>query len=149
MTGRGRGGRNSLQTANARTSHGGRNSPKTANPRTSQASARTTRSGTTTQDTRNEDVQVRVVAGGLRGMSGTVTQVSSSCQFCHGSPLDNNAIGCDTCESWYHGSSLCTGLKEETIAAILGDDAASIRFVCSKCRCSSPPARSSPQAASE
>ena len=82
-------------------------------------------------------------------MSGTVTQVSSSCQFCQGSPLDNNAIGCDTCESWYHGSTLCTGLKEETIGAILGEDAASIRFVCSKCRCSSPSTSSSPQGASE
>ena len=113
----------------------GHGSHQGAGSRTSQGvEARNTRSGTTRRT--GNDVQVRVDADGLRGTSGTVTQVSTQCQFCYGSPLDNDAIGCDTCESWYHGSTLCTGLKQETIAAILGEDTAAIRFICSQCRCS-------------
>ena len=107
-----------------------------------------TRGGRGGAASQNTDVgsQVRVDAGGQTLRSGTdLTQVSEEeeiCGFCK-DRVDENPIGCDKCSLWYHSKPLCTGLRELTIRAILGEDAEAIRYVCNNCRFS-PRAVSSP-----
>ena len=86
--------------------------------------------------------QVRVEAGGRSRGGGTrASEVgqneTTSCSFCDDS-LGDNPVGCDLCPNWFHSTTLCTGLRDETINAILGPDGSAIRFICCYCRCLAP-----------
>ena len=74
-----------------------------------------------------------------------MSEDDETCGFCE-ERIDANPIGCDRCSLWYHPKPLCTGLRELTISAILGEDAGAIRYVCNNCRFS-PQAASSPSTA--
>ena len=49
--------------------------------------------------------------------------------------VGGDSIGCDKCSSWFHPSTLCTGLRALTLDCIANEGGEAIRFVCSKCRC--------------
>lgn len=48
--------------------------------------------------------------------------------------LDDNPIGCDKCETWVHGSEMCSGLPKDVIDVILGYSGEGINYVCMNCR---------------
>ena len=59
-----------------------------------------------------------------------------NCGMCNSSNLVlSDGIGCDHCTKWFHPTSMCTGLKINTIKVIQRDGGDGIRFVCSDCRC--------------
>lgn len=60
------------------------------------------------------------------------TQVSV-CGTC-AKTLDDDPIGCDKCETWVHGSVMCSGLPKEVIDVILGYSGEGINYVCMNCR---------------
>ena len=43
-------------------------------------------------------------------------------------------IGCDECETWVHGTEMCSGLPKDVLDAILKYDGHGIKFSCMKCR---------------
>ena len=48
--------------------------------------------------------------------------------------VGDDAIGCDECELWVHGTEMCSGLTLDMIEAIGRYNGAGIKFVCMKCR---------------
>ena len=87
------------------------------------------------------------VAGSVpsRTRSGTNTSSSNTssspnymCGMCNSSTADD-AIGCDLCPRWFCPTTMCTGLKLETINLIASDADNGIFYKCSICRCSNPP----------
>ena len=48
--------------------------------------------------------------------------------------LDDDPIGCDKCETWVHGSEMCSGLPKDVIDVILGYSGEGINYVCMNCR---------------
>lgn len=72
----------------------------------------------------------RVGAGGGTDISGNTTP----CGMCS-EPTSDDAIGCDSCSSWYHPTTSCTGLQSDTLRCIHAEGGNAVRFVCSGCRC--------------
>ena len=48
--------------------------------------------------------------------------------------VDDDGIGCDKCQSWFHPTPLCLGLSERVIDAIREAGGEGIEFVCTQCR---------------
>ena len=60
---------------------------------------------------------------------------SVPCGLCKISVSDN-AIGCDSCNKWYHPSSMCVGLPDDLVKSISDYGGDGISFICSECRLS-------------
>ena len=105
-----------------------------------------TNSGVATRNSQNEasvmrrsmrSVQVGVAVGGqVSGDTNVLIGNQTKCGLCE-SHVGGDSIGCDHCPSWFHPTTQCTGLKQASIDCILSEGGDAIRFICSKCRCSS------------
>lgn len=74
----------------------------------------------------------RQAAKGARSDTST-TRETSVCGTCS-KGLDDSCIGCDKCETWVHGSVMCSGLPQDVIAVILGYSGEGINYICMNCR---------------
>ena len=63
----------------------------------------------------------------------SITQEVSLCGTCS-KEVDDTSIGCDKCETWVHGSAMCSGLPQAVIEAIHGYSGEGISYICMKCR---------------
>ena len=63
----------------------------------------------------------------------STTQEVSLCGTCS-KELDDTCIGCDKCETWVHGSVMCSGLPQAVIEAIHGYSGEDISYICMNCR---------------
>ena len=128
------------QNASNRTNRGrgrGLQSQNVHNPATTARNLRSQGpSSGTGQISGNSSVPVGVALGG--GSNGPNTTNSSSddiCGLCT-NPVGNDSIGCDFCPRWFHPTTICTGLKQETIDYIEAGSDDGMCFKCSFCRCS-------------
>lgn len=48
--------------------------------------------------------------------------------------MGDKAVGCATCDYWFHPVAICLGLPESSIAKIVRLEGEDILFVCLKCR---------------
>lgn len=100
--------------------------------------------------------QRRQHGGSRRGRSASVAantpDPAHGMQLCLSCSCDvgDDAIGCDECESWVHGTVMCSGLSKELIEAIHKYDGANLKYVCTKCRVTHSSARgNSPSSSTE
>ena len=61
-------------------------------------------------------------------------------QLCGTCNLDvgEDPIGCDDCQTWVHGTEMCSGLPQDVLDAILKHGGHRIKFSCMKCRLGNP-----------
>ena len=66
-------------------------------------------------------------------------------QNCGTCSLDvgESSIGCDHCETWVHGTEMCSGLPQDVLDTILKYSGQGIKFVCMKCRLDKPSGKQS------
>ena len=72
---------------------------------------------------------------GTRSTEGSTFQDGDICGMCS-FPTQSDAIGCDTCDKWYHPNPTCVGLPVSVITSIKDYGGAGISFSCSDCRIS-------------
>ena len=105
-----------------------------------------TDSGVITRNNQNKSSDVRrsmrsdqvgvAVGGQVSGDTNVLNGNLTKCGLCE-SNVGGDSIGCNHCPSWFHPTTQCTGLKPASIDCILSKGGDAIRFICSKCRCSS------------
>lgn len=81
---------------------------------------------------------------------GQNTDSNSGIQHCAScaKEVDDDAIGCDSCERWVCNTVMCSGLPQQLLDAINQYDGSGINFICIKCRIqrqNSPTKASQPQ----
>ena len=57
--------------------------------------------------------------------------------------VGDGAIGCDDCETWVHGTEMCSGLPRDVLEAIMKYDGHGIKFICMKCLLDKPQGKAS------
>ena len=80
--------------------------------------------------TGRSDSQSRLAKGGAAHGQ----QLCGSCN----TDVGECCIGCDACETWVHGTEMCSGLPQDVLTAILNYDGSGIKFICTKCRLEKP-----------
>lgn len=73
-------------------------------------------------------------SGLARGDAANGQQLCGSCN----TDVGECCIGCDACETWVHGTEMCSGLPQDVLTAILNYDGSGIKFICTKCRLEKP-----------
>ena len=68
------------------------------------------------------------------GLTSSSDNHGETCGLCSVA-TGNDSIGCDKCPQWFHPTTMCTGLKLNTIICIQEEGGDAVRFVCSACRC--------------
>ena len=76
----------------------------------------------------------RVTRNVTPNSASTVVSDDTLCGICS-LVVGDDGIGCDRCPHWFHPSTQCTGLKDQSIQCILSDGGAGICYVCTACRC--------------
>ena len=79
-------------------------------------------------------VRGRVTRNVTSNSASTVVSDDTLCGICS-LVVGDDGIGCDRCPHWFHPSTQCTGLKDQSIQCILSDGGAGICYVCTACRC--------------
>ena len=134
MTGRpGRGrGRVSNSGNNARTTRSGGRGSNNSLPSNSQGNSQAQGN----VGSNSVIVQSGNGAGSISNASSNVlsTVTDATCGTCV-SAVGGDAIGCDSCNLWFHPTTMCTGLKTTTIYVIRNEGGEGIVFRCSSCRC--------------
>ena len=85
--------------------------------------------------TGRSDSQSRLAKGGAAHGQ----QLCGSCN----TDVGECCIGCDACETWVHGTEMCSGLPQDVLTAILNYDGSGIKFICTKCRLEKPQSKTS------
>ena len=71
-----------------------------------------------------------------------------NCGLC-GLNVGDDYIGCDKCPLWFHPSTQCTGLNRSELNCVKSGGGRGIKFVCSACRCQTPPQNNTNSTADE
>ena len=60
----------------------------------------------------------------------------SLCGMCtnQSSPVQDDGIGCDRCDKWFHPTPQCTGLASQVIQSIQSSGGDGVLFICIGCR---------------
>ena len=79
---------------------------------------------------------VRINADRITRAGNTGPTLCGTCN-CNAAPVDNNGIGCDRCDLWFHPTPECTGLTTPVLNFIGSEGGTAVVFVCCSCQVTS------------